>query len=264
MSKNNISKKLSKIYASAVEKNSPPRRKIGNTFGLNERFLNSITPPFAYILNRLNVSADLITVISFIFLIIGSIYFVIGNSLLGSVIWFIAAFLDSLDGDIARLKKKNTVYGRTLDSFGADIFYFTFPFVVGAYLFIYTDHKLIFFSEFDILIISFIISFTLSGYRVIGLKRYILSLQEKKLEKMKHQKYFLNLKKTFNLIDHEAIRINFFSEPGIILNFLIISLINKNELFFYYLIIISVYTSLRFLKSIVATYISFKKMNSII
>ena len=81
---------------------------------------------------------------------------------------------------------------------------------------------------------------------------------------MKNEKHFLNLKKTFNMIDHEAIRINFFSEPGIILNLLIISLINKDKLFYYYLIIISVYTSLRFLKSIVATYISFKKMNNII
>ena len=76
-------------------------------------------------------------------------------------------------------------------------------------------------------------------------------------------KKIFEFKKTFNIIDHEVIRVNFFSEPGIILNLLIISLINKDELFYYYLIIISVYTSLRFFKSIVATYISFKKMNNI-
>ena len=264
MSKNSISKKLSEIYNSAVEKNPPSRRNIGNTFGLNERFLNSITPPFAYVLHRLNFSADLVTVISFIFLIIGSIYFVIGNSLFGSVIWYIAAFLDSVDGDIARLKKKSTIYGNTLDSFGADIFYFTFPFVIGIYLYIYTDYKLIFFSEFDILIISFIISFTLIGYRIIGLQRYVLFLKEKKLRKIKQEKKFLDLKKTYNMIDHEAIRINFFSEPGIILNILIISLIQNDKLFYYYLIIISLYTSLRFLISIIATYISFKKMNDLL
>ena len=65
------------------------------------------------------------------------------------------------------------------------------------------------------------------------------------------------------MIDHEAIRINFFSEPGIILNILIISLIQNDKLFYYYLIIISLYTSLRFLISIIATYISFKKMNNL-
>ncbi len=263
MPKNNISKKLSKIYDSAAEKNTSPKRTIGNTYGLNQRFLNSISPPFAYILNRLNISADLVTVISFVFLILGSIYFVLGNSIFGSVIWFIAAFLDSLDGCIARLSKKNTIYGTTLDSFGSDIFYFTFPFVVGAYLFIYTDHKLIFFSEFDILIISFIISFTLIGYRIIGLQRYVLFLREKKLRKIKREKKFLEIKKAYNMIDHEAIRMNFFSEPGIILNILIISVLQNDKLFFYYLIIISIYTSLRFLTSIIATYISFKKMNNL-
>ena len=264
MSKQNISKKISKIYDLAKDKKPSVKRKIGYTFGLNERFLNFISPPFAYFLNRLNVSADAITLISFGFIGIGAVFFLCGNITLGAFSWFFFCFLDSVDGDLARLNKKHTIYGMTLDSFGADIFYFTFPFIIGFYLFIYTDHNKIFYTDFDILIISFIISFTLSGYRVIGLKRYILSLEEKKLKKIKHEKNFLNLKKTFNIIDHEAIRVNFFNEPGIILNLLIISLINKNELFYYYLIIISIYTSLRFLKSIVATYISFKKMNNII
>jgi len=263
MSKQNISKKISKIYDLAKDKKPSAKRKIGYTYGLNERFLNFITPPFAYFLNRLNVSADVITLISFGFIGIGSVFFLYGNIILGAFSWFFFCFLDSLDGDLARLKKKNTIYGMTLDSFGADIFYFTFPFVIGFYLFIYTGYNTIFYTNFDILIISFIISFTLSGYRVIGLKRYILSLEEKRLKKIKHEKKFLALKKNLNIIDHEAIRVNFFSEPGIILNLLIIALIHKNELFYYYLIIISVYTSLRFLKSIVATYISFKKMNNI-
>ena len=263
MFKKNVLKKIFQIYDLAMEKDSPPKRKIGNTFGLNERFLNSITPPFAYFLNRLNVSADLITVISFFFLILGSLYFLSGNSLFGSIMWFIATFLDSLDGDIARLKKKKTLYGNTLDSFGADIFYFTFPFVVGAYLFIYTDYRLILFSEFDIIIVSFIISFTLTGYRVIGLKRYVLFLKEKKLKKIKQEKKLITLKKFYNSIDHEAIRINFFSEPGIILNILIISLLQNNKLLYYYLMIISIYTSLRFLISVIATYVSFKKMNTL-
>ena len=263
MSKYSFSKKILKVYDLSIDKNLTPRKKIGNTSGLCQRSLNLISPPFAYILNRLNISADLITIISFFFLIFGSLYFLIGNSLVGSLIWLIAAFLDSIDGHVARLNQKKTIYGNTLDSFGADIFYFTFPFVIGFYLFIYTNHNTIFFTEFDILIIAFIISFTLIGYRVIGLKRYILSLKEKKLKKIKHKKDFLDLKKTYNLIDNEAIRINIFSEEGIILNLLIISIIQKDIFFYYYLIIISVYTSLRFLKSIFATYISFKKMKKI-
>ena len=263
MSKYSFSKKIRKIYNLSADKNLTPRKKIGNTFGLCQRSLNLMAPPFAYVLNRLNVSADLITIVSFFFLIFGSIYFLIGNSFLGSIIWLFAAFLDSVDGHIARLNQKKTIYGNTLDSFGADIFYFIFPFVIGFYLFIYTNHKIILFTEFDILIIAFIISFTLIGYRVIGLKRYILSLKEKKLQRIKNKKEFLDLKKTYNLIDNEAIRINIFSEEGIILNLLIISIIQKDIFFYYYLIIISIYTSLRFLVSIFATYVSFKKMKKI-
>ena len=89
---------------------------------------------------------------------------------MGSVNWLIVGFLDSLDGDLARLRKRETLYGTTLDSFGSDIFYFTFPFVIGFYLFIYTDHNVILYTNFDILIISFLTSFSLTGYRIIGSK----------------------------------------------------------------------------------------------
>src|SRR6056300_401787 len=114
MIKMNLIKKIIKIYDSAMEKNTSGRRKIGNTFGLNERFLNLITPPFAYFLNRLHVSADVVTLISFVLIGLGSIFFLLGDSISGSLIWFIACFLDSLDGDLARLKKKVTIYGNTL------------------------------------------------------------------------------------------------------------------------------------------------------
>jgi len=258
MSKNNIIKS----YDLVNDKKDNSKKKIENTFGLLERFFNLITPPIAYFLNRYKISADLITLISFVFIFSGAVFFLYGNNLLGSINWFVFGFLDSLDGDLARLKKKKSLYGTTLDSFGADIFYFTFPFVIGFYLFFYTDYNVIFYTNFDILIISFIISFTLTGYRIVGSKRYILFLKEKKLRKATLEKKILNLKRTYKKIDNEAIRINLFGEPGIILNFLIISLIDKDLLFYYYLIIISTYSSLRFLKSIMATYISFKTMNN--
>ncbi len=263
MSKTNTSKKISKIYHSVAHKKPTSKTKIENTFGLLERFFNLITPPIAYILNRLNISADLITLISFGFIISGSVFFLQGDNIMGSVNWLIVGFLDSLDGDLARLRKRETLYGTTLDSFGSDIFYFTFPFVIGFYLFIYTDHNVILYTNFDILIISFLTSFSLTGYRIIGSKRYILFLKEKKIRKARIDKKISNLKETYKKIDHEAIRINFFGEPGIILNIFIISLINDDSLLCYYFIIISAYSSLRFLKSVMATYISFKNMNNL-
>ena len=158
MSKYSFSKKIHKVYNLSADKNLTPRKKIGNTFGLCQRSLNLMAPPFAYVLNRLNVSADLITIVSFFFLIFGSIYFLIGDSLVGSMIWLIAALLDCIDGQMVRLSQKKTIYGNTLDSFGSDLFYFTFPFVIGFYLFMYTDHNKILFTEFDVLIIAFITS----------------------------------------------------------------------------------------------------------
>lgn len=251
------------IYDLAIQKNISERRMTARIFSLQGKIQKSITPPIAYYLNKLKISADIVTVISFCFIISGSFYFLNGNFFLGSLNWWVFCLLDLLDGDIARLTKKKTIYGGTLDSFGCDIFYFSFPFVVGFYLFIYTDHNQIFFSKYDILLISFIISFTLMGYRIIGLKRYILSLSVKKLKKIKHRNSFLKLKKTYNKIDHEGIRTNFFSEPGIILNFLILSFTQMDNLLYYYLILISIYSSLRFLKSVIAVYISFRKMNQI-
>tara|TARA_Y100000816_G_scaffold292631_1_gene289355 strand:+ start:14100 stop:14885 length:786 start_codon:yes stop_codon:yes gene_type:complete len=258
----NILNKIYKSYKLVKVKKPSSKTKIENTFGLLERFLNLITPPIAYYLNRLNISADLITLISFGFIGLGAFFFLSGNSILGSINWFIFGLLDSLDGDLARLRKK-TLYGTTLDSFGADIFYFTFPFVIGFYLFIYTNHNYIFYSNFDILIISFITSFSLTGYRIIGSKRYILFLKEKKLKKIKPGEQFLSIKKVYNKIDNEIIRINLFGEPGIILNFLLIALFQKNSFFYYYLILISFYSSIRLFVSIIATYISFRKMNSL-
>lgn len=262
MQKNTITKKFLKSYSLVQNKNPTSKTIIENKFGILEIICNSITPPIAFFLNRLNISADFITLTSFCFIGIGSFFFVIGNYLFGSISWLIFGFLDSLDGDLARLKKK-TLYGTTLDSFGADIFYFCFPFAIGFYLFIYSNFNIIFFTSFDIIVLSLITSFGFTAYRIIGSKRYILFLKEKKLQKKKLDKKFLYLKNIYKKIDHEAIRINFFGEPGIILNCLIIALIDQEVFYFYYLIIISIYAVLRLIKSIIATYYSFKKMSKI-
>ena len=74
MSKN-ILKKIYKPYKLVKVKKPSSKTKTENTFGLLERFLNLITPPIAYFLNRLNISADLITLISFGFIGSGAFFF---------------------------------------------------------------------------------------------------------------------------------------------------------------------------------------------
>ena len=178
--------------------------------------------------------------------------------------WWFFVVLDSLDGDLARITPKKTKYGNTLDSFGADIFYFLFPLTVGFYLYKYSEFNFILFFKEDILIISVILSFSLTAYRTIGLKRYILSLENRKKKNVKIKQFsksILFFKKFYDLYDNEIIRGNFFSEPGIILNIFLIAIIESVPLLFYYLLIITIYCFIRLLKSIFATYISFKGMN---
>ena len=40
---------------------------------------------------------------------------------------FVFGFLDSLDGDLARLNNSKSDHGENMDIFGADIFYFLIP-----------------------------------------------------------------------------------------------------------------------------------------
>lgn len=256
--------KIKKLYEACREKNFSQRRKIASIFLIQGRIQKLITPPIAHLFTKLKISPDIITIISFGFIFAGSFFFLKGNFFLGSFLWWIFCILDSLDGDMARLLKKKSLYGNTLDSFGADIFYFLFPFITGFYLFKYTNFNFIYFDKSDILLVSLIISFSLTGYRIIGLKRYILSLVYKhnyayKKKTITKLSFF---KKVYDIYDNEIIRGNFFSEPGIILNIFIISIFNKDYLLFIYLIIISIYCFIRFLKSIFLTFISFKNMKS--
>jgi len=256
--------KIKKLYEACKEKNLSERRRIASIFLIQGRIQKLITPPVAHLFIKLGISADIVTIISFIFIFIGCSFFVLGNFFLGSLSWWIFCILDSLDGDIARLSKKKNKYGNTLDSFGADIFYYLFPFVVGFYLFNYTNYNYIMYDNNDILFISLFISFSLTAYRTIGLKRYILSLENK--NNNKYQKKIINklsfYKKIYDIYDNEIIRGNFFSEPGIILNIFIMAIFNKENYLFYYLIIVSIYCFIRLLKSIFLTYISFRNMKA--
>lgn len=254
--------KFQKLYEACKEKNLSERRRIASIFLVQSRIQKLITPPVAHLFLKLKISADTITIVSFLFILIGCYYFIKGDFFIGSLSWWIFVVLDSLDGDLARITPKKTKYGNTLDSFGADIFYFIFPFIISYYLYNYTNYNFILYSNSDILLVALILSFSLTGYRIIGLKRYILSLEDKKknLKKKKFSSQILFLKRFYDIYDNEIIRGNFFSEPGIILNIFIISLIGNNILLFYYLIILSIYCFIRFLKSVLATYISFKGM----
>tara|TARA_Y100000389_G_C17411970_1_gene491464 strand:- start:166 stop:927 length:762 start_codon:yes stop_codon:yes gene_type:complete len=250
--------KINKIYKNAKMKNPSRKRIIAENYVLTNIIVKLITPFIAYLLKKFNISPDSITIISFISLMIASCLFVFDNGHIACLFIILFGFLDSLDGDLARLNKKKSKYGATLDTMGADIFYLFIPFSVSFFLY-NQNFESIFFNE-EIIIIGFLISVCLIFYRLIGLRNYILFLNIKSLEKKRvnYKKKFNFLRNFFSYYDHELIRGNFFSEPGFILNFSILIFINEYQILYYYLLIIFIYTFLKILKVFFATIILYK------
>ena len=125
--KKNLLKKLLEIYEGCKVKKPSKKRDLSNRFVVWNILIKYITFLPAYFFNRLKISPDLITFISFLFVPLGSYFIISEKIILGASCWVLFGALDSLDGDMVRLSKRKTFYGETLDSLGADIFYFLTP-----------------------------------------------------------------------------------------------------------------------------------------
>ena len=247
------------IYNKTRMKNPPKKRKISEKYVLQNIMVKKITPFFAYLLHKIGISADSITIFSFITIIFACASFLLGHSNMGCFSILLFGFLDSLDGDVARLNKLKTTHGETLDTLGADLFYILIPFSISFFL--YNQSLENYFLEKEtIIIMGFLISFLLTFNRLLGLRNYILFFNSKSLTKKKQ-----NYKKKFNFTnsfflyyDNECIRGNFFSEPGFILNFSVLILIGAFQLLYYYLLIILIYLFINFIKLFIGSMILYK------
>ena len=259
--KKNLFKKVLEIYESCKVKKPSKKRDLSNRFVVWNILIKYITFLPAYLFNKLKISPDFITFISFFFIPIGSYFIISEKIILGATCWVLFGALDSLDGDMVRLSKKKTFYGETLDSFGADIFYFLTPTTIGLYLFNYNLNFETSYSPSYFIIIGFLISFFLVFTRYMGSKRYILSL----INPINNKKFYgkekiNNLKKInskYSIIENEILRGNFFAEPGMILNYFIIFYFNQIKILEWYLIILFIYYFVIFLKRILASIIYF-------
>ena len=124
-------------YKVSQKKNLSIDRYSMNTLVLMNIFLKILTFLPAYYLSKLKIKPDTITIFSYIAIVLSSILFVIGYPIYGCYLMLFFGFLDSLDGDLARLRKKKTIHGKNMDIFGADIFYFLIPMAVSIYIFLY-------------------------------------------------------------------------------------------------------------------------------
>ena len=164
-----------------------------------------------------------------------------------------------MDGDVARLNKKKTLHGETLDTFGADLFYIIVPFSITFFLY-KQNLENYFFEKETIIIVGFLISFLLTFNRLLATRNYILFLNSKSLVKKKenYKKKFRSNKSFFLYFINECLRGNFFSEPGFISNFSILILINSFQLLYYYFFVILIYLFINFIKLFVGTIILYK------
>ena len=257
----NILKRLIKIKAKCKKDKS---HKMSTDFVVWNVMVKFVSFLPAYLLNKKKISPDIITLISFIFIPLGSYLIINDQVIYGSSCWIIFGILDSIDGDMVRLSNKKNFYGEILDSFGADIFYFFCPVTVGYYLFKNSSYFEIYFDPNNMLIISFLTTFFIIFTRYMGSKRFILSLidpqRNSKFYKNKNNNRLKKIKSNVSFLEHVIIRKNFFAEPGMILNFFILFNVGNLKYLEYYLLIIFVYFIFIFVKRVLGSIIYFHKV----
>ena len=248
-------------YKISSKKNLTKQRYIMNKFVLMNVAMKLCTFLPAYFLNKFRVSADFITICSYFTILISGVLFLLNYTIIACLFMIIFLFFDSLDGDISRLNIKKTKHGETMDIFGADIFYGVIPFSISYNLFAFQNIEVFFNDAKSILIIGFMISFSLIFYRLIGLRNYFLFSKFKSIDNKKNiqKKKFVLLKYIFDIFESDFIRGNFFSEPGFVLNFSILIILQKFQFLYYYLIAILTYQLIRLIKLFIASIIIYIK-----
>ncbi len=213
-------------------------------------FLGKILSPYpAYIFLNLGFHPDSITITSLLFILIGSLFLILGYGTIGVIFYLCFFIFDSVDGDMARCVGP-TKYGGILDSFGADLFYACSSASIGWYLFI---NKV---SLFDIFLPHHFVligAFTSASFLIYRLITFKLELYKKNINYCSNNHEEANKKnraalgisdfvyKIGKLYRHILLRGNFFSEAGMIFWFSLLVLLGQLEILGTYLLIILIY-----------------------
>lgn len=134
-----------------------------------------------YILNRIKISPNMVTLFSFIVSLFCLIFFIKSSYVLGSSLACFWVLLDNIDGELARLQKSVSNFGSILERVSSDIFYiFLFPSLsIGLFL----DGLIV----FDLVILTF---FSVGTFNIL---RVFLSNFPKKILNKKVNKGLENL-----------------------------------------------------------------------
>ena len=183
---------------------------------------------FAWILFKIGISANIVSLTSIFLTSIACIFLVSGNfvnALISSILFFIVAISDCVDGNIARASKKNSLKGEWLDAFSGYFVYAFQPLSIGLYL--EKNDNVSLFIGFWILCGSLISILNLLS-RLIYQKSNNLLIQSKSIDQN------LNYKKSFSL--GNEIGLVGFMMPLLLLSIIISKL--EYYLFFYFLVYI--------------------------
>ena len=245
--------KIQKIYKKASISNPTNKRYISENYIVLNILFKKITPLIAYMLKKIKISANFITILSIILTIVGSIFIFYDKVVITAFCWIFALFFDSLDGDLARISDSSSKFGNQLDTFGSDIFYFFFPISTATFLYKSESFTNIFGVNF--IFIGCLISFFFLSYRYMNQLNLRTKLSSSKIKKIKRKKEQIIFKFILKIINNEFIRGNLFSEPGMILIFFIFCFIKNFYLFEIYLYILLIFVFIKVIISSTKLYI---------
>ncbi len=251
------------IVENRYDPNAHKARKIGDKYVLMTAISKALSPVPVYIFLNLGIHPDTITLISLLFILIGSGAFVVGLPLLGILFYLLFALFDSVDGDMARCAGP-TSYGSVLDSFGADLFYACSPIAVSFYLFSKEIAILNMESSFLLLVGAFI-SATFMVYRLINAKvyKFMSNASNGSSDYTQGAKKKIRsgvLKSIVKVYRHVLVRGNFFAEPGMLFWFSILTIFKAHEVLAWYLLGILIYNIGYLSMNFFGTYIFFKTL----
>lgn len=203
----------------------------------------------SFLLLRLGVAPDWITLASLLFVLLGGLLFLMGQPLWGAISFAAFQLFDCSDGEVARCLGPSK-YGSHLDAFGADLIYAIGPVSAGYYLF---DSGVLVLglqpAHFLAAGVGISISFLL--YRLIKIRlsavRNMMTGQQGPLGPTSEPDGGVQVvRSNGSLFDRirslhpywtEVFRANFFAQPGMIVIFLIAIALDSPESLAIYLVI---------------------------
>ncbi len=123
--------------------------------------------PIVQILNRINVSPNLLTVSGVLFIAIGSYFLYLGNFIVAGLFLTIGNLCDALDGALARKFGKTSVFGAFLDSVVDRVSDFL-PLI--ALVLVYRENTLYLLIILVAMVGSFMVSYTRARGEGLGIK----------------------------------------------------------------------------------------------